>query len=84
MKTSDLIETLLFEEEGSALDFKREQYRFNKASENEKSELLKDIIAFTNAWRRSDAYILIGVKEVKGARCEIAGISDDLDDAQIQ
>ena len=84
MKTSDLIETLIFEEEGSALDFKREQYRFSKASDDEKSELLKDIIAFANAWRRSDAYILIGVKEVKGARCEISGINEDLDDAQIQ
>lgn len=84
MMTNDLIETLLFEEEGSTLDFKSEQYRFSKASDEDKSELLKDILAFANAWKRSDAYILIGVREEKGARSEIIGVSEDLDDAQVQ
>mgnify|MGYP005991153765 CR=1 FL=1 len=84
MKTADLIESLLFEEEGSSLDFKQEQYRFQKASDEDKSELLKDILAFTNAWRRTDAYILIGVREVKGSKCEVVGITEDLDDAQVQ
>lgn len=79
-----LIDQLLFEEEGNTLDFKSEQYRFSVATDQEKSELLKDIIAFANAWRRTDAYILIGVKEVKGGRSEIMGISEHLDDAQLQ
>ena len=35
-------------EEGPTLDFKREQYRFDKASDEDKSELLKDILAFAN------------------------------------
>ena len=61
---SDLLEQLLNEEEGSYLDFKQEQYRFEGADNREKSEVLKDILAFTNAWRRTDAYILIGVEEV--------------------
>ena len=45
---------------------------------------MKDILSFANAHRRTDAYILIGVKEVKGGRSEIVGISDDLDDASLQ
>lgn len=79
-----LIESLLFEEEGVGLDLKVEQYRFVKANDDEKSELLKDILAFANAWRRSDAYILIGVREVKGGKSDVVGIADLLDDAAIQ
>ncbi|MEB3192052.1 MAG: ATP-binding protein [Snowella sp.] len=84
MSLQDLIDQLLFEEEGNTLDFKCEQYRFRGATEDEKAELLKDVLAFANAHRRTDAYILIGVKEVKGGRSEVVGISDDLDDANLQ
>ncbi|MDE2420301.1 MAG: ATP-binding protein [Gammaproteobacteria bacterium] len=84
MAIQTLIENLLFEEEGSALDFKSEQYRFSGATPEDKSELLKDVLAFANSWRRTDAYILIGVKEVKGGRSEVLGIHDHLDDAQLQ
>jgi hypothetical protein len=79
-----LIDILLYGEEGIDLDFKRDQYNFTKASDEEKGELLKDILAFANSWRRSDAFILIGVKEVKGGKSEVVGISEKLDDAQIQ
>jgi predicted HTH transcriptional regulator len=72
-----LIERLLYEEESATLDFKREQYRFVKASDDEKSELLKDILGFANAWRRADAYILIGVEEVRGGRSSVVGITND-------
>lgn len=81
---NELIENLLYGEEGVDLDFKRDQYKFVKASDEEKGEMLKDIIAFANSWRRSDAFILIGVKEIKGTRSEVVGINDKLDDAQIQ
>jgi hypothetical protein len=79
-----LIEALLHEDESSSLDFKREQYLFDGASDDEKSELLKDILAFSNAWRRSDAYILIGVEEVRGARSRAIGVRRHLDDAKLQ
>jgi hypothetical protein len=79
-----LIESLLYEEEGVDLDLKSDQYRFSKASDDDKSELLKDILAFANAWRHADAFILIGVREVKGGRSEVVGISEPLDDAAIQ
>lgn len=75
---------LLYEEESDTLDFKRNQYKFVGASDEEKGELLKDILAFANAWRRSDAYILIGVSEVKGGKSEVVGLEADLDDAAIQ
>ena len=65
---SNLLERLLHEEEGSALDFKRDQYAFEGADKDVKGGLLKDILAFANAWRRTTAYVLIGVDEVKGGR----------------
>lgn len=84
IKNSINISQLLYEEESNTLDFKQEQYRFSGATDQEKSELLKDILAFANSWRRTDAYILIGVKEKKGQRSELIGVSDHLDDANLQ
>jgi predicted HTH transcriptional regulator len=81
----ELMEELLNEYESSTLDFKRDQYPFGKAAtEEQKSELLKDILAFANAWRRTDAYILIGVDEVKGGRSKVLGVTSHLDDANVQ
>lgn len=81
---NDLIESLLYEEEGVELDLKRDQYVFINANDDDKSELLKDILAFANSWHRSDAFILIGVQEVKGGRSIVVGINNVLDDAAIQ
>ena len=80
---SKLLEGLLHEPEGAALDFKSAQYPFEHATDEEKSELLKDILAFANSWRRTTAYILIGVDEVKGGRSNVVGIGKHLDDAKI-
>ena len=46
--------------------------------------MLKDILAFTNAFRRTDAYILAGVEEIRGGRSEIVGVESQLDDAKLQ
>ncbi|MCU1328137.1 MAG: hypothetical protein JWN34_3507 [Bryobacterales bacterium] len=83
---NELFENLLFEEEGTTLDFKRDQYRFEKASEEEKSELVKDLIGFANAWRRTTGYILVGVEDVRGGRSNVIGIpaSDQLQDHSLQ
>lgn len=79
-------EQLLFEEETSTLDFKQCQYAFVKAADEDKAELLKDLLGFANAWRRSTAFILIGVKEVRGGRSEVVGIgaAEQLDDHALQ
>ena len=84
--TNELFERLLYEEEGTTIDFKKEQYRFVKATDEEKSELLKDILGFANAFRRSATYILIGVEEVRGGKSNVLGIdaSDQLDDHALQ
>jgi hypothetical protein len=79
-----MVEQLLHEEEGPALDFKRDQYPFAKATDEEKAELLKDILGFANAWRRTDAYILIGVKEVRGGRSHVHGVAEHLNDHSLQ
>jgi predicted HTH transcriptional regulator len=66
----------------NTIDFKKEQYRFVNASDAEKSELLKDIVGFANAWRRAKAYILFGVEDVRGDKSNVVGIPawDKLDD----
>jgi hypothetical protein len=64
--SSQFIETLLYQSEGTALDFKLKQYPFNGATDEEKSELLKDILAFANSWRREEAFIVVGVQTVVG------------------
>ena len=79
----ETLHSLLYMEEGLTLDFKREQYRFNKATDSDKSELLKDILAFANTQRNSTAYILVGVEEVKGERSEVVGVDDHLEDASL-
>jgi len=84
MINDQLVQSLLFEEESTTLDFKRDQYKFVGGSDGDKSELLKDILAFANAWRRTDAYILIGVDELKGKEKSVIGIDEFLDDAQLQ
>lgn len=79
-------EQLLFEEESTTLDFKQGQYAFVKASDEDKSELLKDILGFANAWRRAEAFILIGVEDVRGGRSSVVGITaaEQLDDHSLQ
>ncbi len=48
------IETLLYESEATELVLKRDQYPLS--NHREKSEFIKDILAFANEWRQVDAY----------------------------
>jgi hypothetical protein len=79
-----LMEQLLHEGESSSLDYKREQYPFAGATDEEKSELLKDILAFANGWRHAEAYILIGVEEVAGGRSTVVGVSHHIPENDLQ
>lgn len=81
-----LLEQLLDDDESTTLDFKSAQYSFVRAEKHQKAELLKDILAFANGGRRTTAYILIGVREVRGGRSEVVGIrpEDHLHDHQLQ
>jgi hypothetical protein len=77
------VESLLYESESDELDFKRDQYPLT--NNDEKGELIKDILAFTNSWRRADAFILIGVDQTKVAgRSTPVGITHHLNDSNLQ
>lgn len=79
------IERLLYEEEGTTLDFKSQQYAFEGATDVEKSEVLKDIVGFANGFSRGvESYVLIGVEEVRGGRSKAVGITKHLEDHSLQ
>jgi hypothetical protein len=80
----DLIEVLLHMSEGDTLDFKREQYPLAGATEAQKAELIKDVLAFANAWKNTDAHIIIGADENPGGRALVKGAMPHLDDASVQ
>jgi hypothetical protein len=80
----DKLEQLLHESECTYLDFKRAQYPFQGASDQAKSELLKDILAIANADKQGDGYILIGVEEVRGSRSRVHGVNVHPSDNDLQ
>jgi hypothetical protein len=82
--TEELLESLLYRSESETLDFKEGQYAFAGATPEQKAELLKDVLAFANAWRDTEARILIGVREIKHAKSIVIGIQDHLDDHSLQ
>lgn len=86
MISDEDLEQLRYKGEGTDLDFKQAQYAFAGASDYEKSELLKDIMAIANAYRSGPGYILIGFKDLAPHPAEVVGIStsDHIDDAAIQ
>lgn len=75
---------LLHRSESESLDFKRDAYPFSGATDDVKSELLKDVIAFANARRDSDAWIIIGVEEENGRVKRIPGAAITLRDHDVQ
>lgn len=79
---TDTIDALLWEDESTTLDFKEQQYPLT--SDEEKAELIKDVLAFANAFRRNDAYILLGIREHKGGRAAVIGVTNHPDDASLQ
>lgn len=81
---TDTIEALLWEDESTTLDFKAAQYPFAGATDDQKGEIIKDLLAFANAFRRDDAYILLGVHDQQGGRATITGVSNHLEDASLQ
>ncbi|EMH4161741.1 ATP-binding protein [Pluralibacter gergoviae] len=81
---NNLLNTLRYKSEGTDIDFKSAQYRFTNGSENDKSELLKDILAIANSWRDGTGYILLGFKDQRPNPAEVVGILDSIDDSRIQ
>jgi hypothetical protein len=75
---------LLDRSESETLDFKRKQPEFSKANEEEKGELLKDIVSMANAKKDADAHIVIGVDEENGRAKRICGAVVAIADAEVQ
>ena len=86
MISEEQINILCFQGESNCVDYKRAQYAFQGASDAQKAELLKDILCFANAFRRSPAHILIGVDEDASGLGVVHGIYDNevIDDARLQ
>ncbi len=80
----ELLTSLRYKSEGTDIDFKSAQYRFNGATEEVKAEILKDVLAMANAWRDGPGYILLGFKDQRPHPAEVVGIFDSIDDAQLQ
>lgn len=80
----ELLGELRYKSEGTDIDFKSAQYRFIGGNEENKAELLKDILAMANAWRDGSGYILLGFKDQRPHPAEVVGISESIDDAQLQ
>lgn len=80
----DLLNSLRYKSEGTDIDFKSAQYRFIGASEDDKSEMLKDILAMANSWREGPGYILLGFKDRRPHPAEVVGIAESIDDAKVQ
>ena len=86
MISEEQINIFCFQGESNCVDYKRAQYAFKGANDAQKAELLKDILCFANAFRRSPAYILIGVDEDASGLGVIYGIDENevIDDARLQ
>lgn len=80
----ELLNALRYKSEGTDIDFKSEQYRFIGATDHEKSELLKDVLAIANSWRDGPGYILLGFKDRRPHPADVVGISRSIDDAILQ
>lgn len=79
-----LFRILLRKSESETLDFKEGQYAFAEGCDIEKGELLKDILAFANSWKETDAFILIGVSEKDGRASGLVRVLNHLPDHSLQ
>lgn len=80
---STFLEQILYEDESLTLDFTKEQYKFAKASEDEKSGLLKDILGFANGLRDSSAIGISWVPSGASRQVPLRGIGRSQLDLQI-
>lgn len=80
----NLFEQLVRSSEGSTVDFKREFYKFpddaHGSAQDDTLCFVKDVTAFYNTKRNSDAYIIFGIAENGG----VPGISEFYDNATLQ
>ncbi|MGH8037746.1 MAG: AlbA family DNA-binding domain-containing protein [Stenotrophomonas sp.] len=86
MLADALLEELRSRGEGPDLDYKAERYAFAKATAEQKSELLKDILALANTHHSGNAYLLMGFRENPPYPAEVIDLPADgaIDDSRLQ
>jgi len=78
---------LLSRQESDLLDFKATQYDFSGTEEEKRlkrAKFVKDIICIANTPRKLDAHIILGVKSHLDGTKELKGLTDHIDDADLQ
>ena len=86
MISEEQLNQLCLQGESNCVDYKRAQYAFIGGTDDQKAELLKDVLCFANSFRKMPAYIIIGVDEEPSGIGSICGIREDevIDDAKLQ
>jgi tetratricopeptide (TPR) repeat protein len=82
MFTEEEFASLLNQPEGESLDFKAEAY--NMSVEDDKCDLVKDVICMANTPRDGNAYIVIGVKKRLDNTYELRGVDVHVEGADLQ
>jgi tetratricopeptide (TPR) repeat protein len=78
---------LLSRQESDILDFKANQYDFSGTGEEKRTKrarFVKDIICLANTPRKQAAHIILGVKSHPDGTKDLKGITDYVDDADLQ
>lgn len=86
MISEEQLNQLCLQGESNCVDYKRAQYAFVRGADEQKAELLKDVLCFANSFRKTPVYILIGVDEESSGIGSICGIREDevIDDSKLQ
>ena len=84
MITTKDFENILLQSETSILDFKKKMYDFENEKQKANSDLIKDVISFTNTIRNETSYIIFGIKELEKGKLDLIGIETTVDEAILQ
>ncbi len=84
MITTKDFENILLQSETSILDFKKKMYDFENEKQKANTDLIKDVISFTNTIRNETSYIIFGIKELEIGKLDLIGIETAVDEATLQ
>ncbi|WP_405199069.1 helix-turn-helix domain-containing protein [Christiangramia sp. LLG6405-1] len=84
MITTEDFENFLLQSETSILDFKKKMYDFENQKLKANSDLIKDVISFSNTIRNETSYIVFGIKELEQDKLDLIGIETSIDEAALQ
>jgi len=80
-----LFQTLLHHQEGETVDFKQSAYDFDgDEQEKKRAQFVKDIISMYNTPRDDPSYIVLGVEKHLDGSYTLKGVTNHVDDAELQ